>query len=123
MMSFSSTSDLAEYLELMKSNMGPETKTTLSMAVQQDTTGFISLRQYLINQGLRSFSDAELAEIVAEGLIYEPEDTIVPDIYLSSVLNAKREIEVSGKIYRYVEGGVLVYDNQVCESTEIDSVE
>lgn len=123
MMSFSSTSDLAEYLELMKSNMGPETKTTLSIAVQQDTTGFISLRQYLINQGLRSFSDAELAEIVAEGLIYEPEDTIVPDIYLSSVLNAKREIEVSGKIYRYVEGGVLVYDNQVCESTEIDSVE
>jgi hypothetical protein len=68
------------------------------------------LREFLTAQGLRQFTDTELAEIEAEGLIYEPEDENVTDPYFMSMLNKDREIQVGAKIYRYVNEGVIVYD-------------
>ncbi len=74
------------------------------------STDFTSLRQHLINQGLREFTDAELAEIMAKGLTYEPEDEIIIDPYLATILNQDREVLVNDKIYRYVDDGIVIYD-------------
>jgi len=70
---------------------------------------FVSLRQHLIDQGLREFTDEELREIIEEELVYEPEDSIIIDQYFASVLNQDREIQVSAWVYRYVDGGVIQY--------------
>lgn len=72
---------------------------------------------------MRYFTDAELAEITAEGLIYEPEDSIIVDPVFSSVLNDRREIQVADSIYRYINDGVLVYEaNQEIDEAKIDKI-
>lgn len=71
---------------------------------------FVSLRQHLIDQGLREFTDAELAEIVADSLEYEPEDSLIVDPYMTAILNGEREVQVGDKICRFVEDGMIMYD-------------
>ena len=46
----------------------------------------------------------------AEGLIYDPEDEIIADPYFCELLNPQREIEVDGKIYKYVKEGIFRCD-------------
>lgn len=79
-------------------------------ATRSGSSGFTSLRQSLIEQGLRNFTDAELAEISAEELIYEPEDEIIIDPYLAAILNQDREVQVGNSIIRYVDEGMFMYD-------------
>lgn len=71
---------------------------------------FVSLRQHLIDQGLREFTDAELAEIVADSLEYEPEDSLIVDPYMTAILNGEREVQVGDKICRFMEDGMIMYD-------------
>lgn len=82
------------------------------------STDFTSLRQHLIDQGLREFSDTELAEIVANKLTYEPEDDLIIDPYLATVLNQDREVQVGNSIYRYVDCGVIKYDASLAGSVD-----
>ncbi|MDR2911823.1 MAG: hypothetical protein LBV38_00765 [Alistipes sp.] len=104
-MVFSSQGELSNAITILQETDSfelPSTRTTNAV--------FLSLREHLTAQGLRQFSEAELAEIEAEGLIYEPEDELIIDPYFMSILNKDREIQVEGKIYRYVKEGVIVYD-------------
>ena len=71
------------------------------------TPDFVSLRQSLIEQGLRNFTDEELTIIQEEGLLYEPEDSLISDPYYCAVLNKDREIIVGNNYYRYVKDGVI----------------
>ncbi len=71
---------------------------------------FVSLRQHLIDQGLREFTDEELAEIIADSLTYEPEDSLIVDPYMMAMLDADREVQIGDKIYRYIDEGLLIYD-------------
>lgn len=71
---------------------------------------FVSLRQSLIDQGLGEFTDEELAEIIADSLVYEPEDSLIVDPYMMAMLDENREVQIGDKIYRFIEQGLLVYD-------------
>ena len=71
---------------------------------------FVSLRQHLLDQGLREFTDVELAEIAADSLEYEPEDSLIVDPYMTAILNGEREVQVGDKICRFVEDGMMMYD-------------
>lgn len=51
---------------------------------------FVSLREHLIEQGLQEFTDEQLAEIIADSLEYEPEDSLIVDPYLMAMLNEDR---------------------------------
>lgn len=70
---------------------------------------FVSLRQYLSEQGLKNLSDHELTEIRNESLEYEPEDNIVIDPYIANILNTEREVQIKGDIWRFIDNGVIVY--------------
>ncbi len=71
---------------------------------------FVSLRQHLIEQGLREFTDDELAQIIADSLEYEPEDSLIIDPYMMAVLNENREVQIGDKIFRYIDEGLLIYE-------------
>lgn len=85
---------------------------TRSGEVQTDDT-FVSLREHLIEQGLREFTDEELAEIIADSLEYDPEDSLIVDPYMMALLNENREVQIADKMYRYVDEGLLIYDAPV----------
>lgn len=55
---------------------------------------FTSLRESLVEQGLEDFTDEELADIRARGLIYEPEDELIKDPNLIVVLNQDRQVRI-----------------------------
>lgn len=88
---------------------------TRSGEVQTDDT-FVSLREHLIEQGLREFTDEELAEIIADSLEYDPEDSLIVDPYMMALLNENREVQIADKMYRYVDEGLLIYDAPVFDS-------
>lgn len=88
---------------------------TRSGEVQTDET-FVSLREHLIEQGLREFTDEELAEIIADSLEYDPEDSLIVDPYMMAMLNENREVQIADKMYRYVDEGLLIYDAPVFDS-------
>lgn len=71
---------------------------------------FVSLNSILEEKVLSSLTEQERSEVKAEGLVYEPEDSIINDPCMMAVLNANREIQVSDKIYRYVDNGLIIYD-------------
>ena len=64
----------------------------------------------MLDQGLREFTDVELAEIAADSLEYEPEDSLIVDPYMTAILNGEREVQVGDKICRFVEDGMMMYD-------------
>lgn len=118
--SLNSTNDLEQ---LLKTLAADESLTvTATPMTKSDTSDFVSLRQSLIDQGLRSFTDEELAMIQAEGLIYEPEDSLIKDPYLISVLNQDREIKIGQKIYRFIPKGVLVYEASSGDSVFVPEI-
>lgn len=79
---------------------------------------FVSLRQHLIEQGLREFTDAELAEIMADSLEYDPEDSLIVDPYMMALLNENREVQIADRIYRYINEGLLIYDAPIVNGGE-----
>lgn len=92
-------------------------------ATQAQVGEFKSLRQHLVDQGLQEFTDVELAEIIADSLEYEPEDSLIVDPYMTAVLNGDREVQVGDKICRFVDDGMLMYDaneKQLFEPTKIE---
>ena len=46
------------------------------------------------------------------------EDSIIVDPFLSSVLNAKREVQIGDKIYRYIRQGLVTYN-----ASEVDKID
>jgi hypothetical protein len=76
--------------------------------MSEDATSFISLLDSLKKKDLTHLtqSDWDIINSDDENLVYEPEDHIIYDTYLSSVLNTKREIQVGDFIYKYAEDGI-----------------
>lgn len=91
-------------------------------STRSGSAGFLSLYDALVEEKMASLSDEDKAEIAREGLVYEPEDDIICSPVFMSFLNQKREIEVEGKIYRYVSNGVIIYSDS-CQSDFIDSLD
>ncbi len=102
-MVFKSNEEIDVRIEQIKQNerLGLTTKAN---------SNFVSLNDYLREEALSSLTPEELAEVEAEGLIYDPEDEIIADPYFCELLNPKREIEVDGKIYKYVKEGIFRCD-------------
>ncbi len=110
---FNSTQDLSAVIEQLKLCEEPDIHALPATRVSNLTanpTDFTSLRQHLIEQGLRSFTDAELAEIVADSLEYDPTDSLIADPYWMAVLNENREVQVGDMVYKYIDEGVLIYN-------------
>lgn len=113
MLKFTSAEGFANIVEQLKMmdatdiKQLPRSRTSdIEIAPEQ----FISLRQSLIDQGLRSFTDAELTEIIQDSLEYEPEDSLIVDPYMMCLLNENREVQIDDHIYKYVDEGVVIYD-------------
>ena len=103
---FDSEYDLSQTVDALNNN--DSYSLALVPATKADNAeDFVSLRQSLIEKGLRQFSDEELRIIKQEGLEYEPIDSLITDPYLASVLNADREIIIKNKVFKFVEKGVL----------------
>ncbi len=102
-MVFASNDEIDARIEQIKQNerLGVATKAN---------SNFVSLNDYLREEALSSLTPEELAEVEAEGLIYDPEDEIIADPYFCELLNPQREIEVDGKIYKYVKEGIFRCD-------------
>lgn len=92
-------------------------------AVAGPVDGFVSLREHLIDQGLREFTDAELAEIIADSLEYEPEDDLIVDPYMTAILNGEREVQVGDKICRFVDEGMVMYDVADKEKFKVQDID
>ncbi len=104
---FNSSTELSQQIELLKE--ADKLGVNLSSLTKSINSNFVSLRQSLIDEGLSEFTDADLQEITNEELIYEPEDSIITDQYLASVLNSEREIMIGDKMYKYIEKGLVEY--------------
>ncbi len=125
---FSSAEDLNFAISAMKEtkNLDIRHNPMTRAAVAGPVDGFVSLREHLIDQGLREFSDAELAEIIADSLEYEPEDSLIVDPYMTAILNGEREVQVGDKICRFIDDGLVVYeanDKVLFDPNNIEKVE
>ena len=96
---FNSVDDLSSTISQMKERQAFDIKhLPATRAAAQALNGeFVSLRQHLLDQGLREFTDVELAEIAADSLEYEPEDSLIVDPYMTAIC-------------RFVEDGMMMYD-------------
>lgn len=56
------------------------------------------MNEFLIQIALDSLTEEELKQIQAEGLVYDPEDTLIADPNFCDLLNANREIVVGEKM-------------------------
>ncbi len=117
-LAFNSQDDLGSVVSFLR-----ETDTFELSSTRAVSRNFVSLRDKLITQGLREFTDAELAIIESEGLIYEPEDELIADPYFMAVLNEDREIQVgkSRGISLWMDGnrgGTQVQDVSISGSTQ-----
>lgn len=74
---------------------------------------FVSLREHLIEQGLQEFTEEQLAEIIADSLEYEPEDSLIVDPYLMAMLNEDRQVQIDNMIYQYIPEGLLIYPSPI----------
>lgn len=107
---FSSTEELASTISELKETGNFDIKSLARTRAVASAENFISLRQHLCEQGLREFTDAELAEIIRDSLEYEPEDSLIVDPYMTAVLNEDREVQVGTKICRFVNEGMVAYE-------------
>ncbi len=104
---FNSLNDFESAIEALKANNKLNVKS--HFVTRTDGSEYVSLRTHLVNQGLREFTDAELAMIEAEGLVYEPEDSLIADPYMCALLNQDREVIIGETVYQYVDKGLLEY--------------
>lgn len=105
-LSFNSEYDLSQMLEAIRLN--EVNRLNVMPMTKSGDPSFTSLRESLIEQGLREFTDEELAEIQARGLIYEPEDELIKDPSLIVVLNQDRQVKIGDNTYTFVPEGVVV---------------
>jgi len=116
-LNFNSEDDLANYVnQFKKAKNGVYTKAT------SDIPGFFSLWDSNREAVLSTLSPSEIAEAEREGLEYEPEDDIIVDPAFAKILNPKREVSIKGTTYRYIETGVIVYDESA-DMQLVDSVD
>lgn len=112
-LAFGSEEELAETLDAMQISetydIASYSIATRSAILAASGGRFFSLSDYLAEHTLQELSDAELSDITSEALEYEPEDSLIIDPYLASVLNKDREIQIGNKIHRFVEEGLLIY--------------
>lgn len=64
---------------------------------------FVSLWDRQVKDFYASLSDSEIADAERDGLVYEPEDDIIPDPVFAKIVNEKREVSVGGEVYRYTK--------------------
>ena len=109
---FSSKSDLKNQLaEISKTNDFSQVQKW--HLTKSSTEGeFVSLRDSLISEKLSKLSIDDINQMHVNGLILDPEDSIIADPYFISVLNKYRTIIVGNKAYRFVKNGVLVCDEK-----------
>lgn len=71
---------------------------------------FISLYDEGYERELGSLTPSEWEVINSDpdDLVYEPVDSIIPDVYLTSLMNTNREIQVDKTIYKYTEDGIYM---------------
>lgn len=125
MLKFTTSESFANIVEQMKMldvtdiRQLPRSRTT---EVEIDPEAFVSLRQSLIDQGLREFTDEELTEIMLDSLEYEPEDSLIVDPYMMCLLNEDREVQVDNKIYKYINDGVIIYDALTPKKFDVTAV-
>ena len=105
MMAFGTADELNAYAEAI--NGQQSSVSTKSMPTK--FSGFISLWDKQVSDFYSTLSEQDLAEAQSEGLVYEPEDEIIPDPVFAKIVNDKREVAVGGEIYRYTKNGVLIY--------------
>lgn len=101
-MRFNSSEEVQSLLDQMQNGDYSNAKTK---AYKSDN--FLSLNEFLIQTALDSLTEEELKQIQAEGLVYDPEDTLIADPNFCDLLNANREIVVGEKVYKYIQEGVL----------------
>lgn len=106
-LSFSSEDELARYAE----SISDEYETLPTKA--RDKNGFWSLWDEEQAQFLSTLTRTDLLKAKKEGLVFEPEDSIIPNPTFAKILNPKREVIVGGKTYRFVETGVIIYGPKV----------
>ncbi len=103
---FSSEENLSQIVNAL--SLHDEYELNILPATKADSPeDFVSLRQLLIDEGLKGLSPKELLIAQREGLIYEPIDSLIVDPYFCAVLNKDREIIINDKAYRFVKDGML----------------
>lgn len=106
---FRTSEDLNMFAETLNGNYsGIQTR---SMTTVPD--GFVSLWDKQINDFYSTLSKEQIVEVEKAGLIYEPEDDIIPDPIFAKIVNDKREVSVGGEIFRYTKYGVIIYSPEI----------
>lgn len=116
-LAFTSEQELQDFLDnintdvmnLKKGNVANMLKSTsVKTLAAENGKEFISLLDSIRNNDLKDLSPENWNEINSdeEELVYIPEDSLILDPSFASVLNYKREIQVSSTVYRYMEEGI-----------------
>ena len=111
-MSFSSAEQLQRFMDDFSQG-----KVSIETNTRSESGDFISLWDYNKSKDLSELSLEDISAAEADGLEYEPEDEIIADPFFTKILNDKRELKVDGKTYRYVNNGLIAYDNTVDPSS------
>lgn len=116
-LSFSSEDELSEYVRDIDNCNLPSTR--------QTTSNFRSLWQVEYEEFMNSLDSKTLTILSDCDLTYEPEDELILDPSFAKILNAKREVKLADKVYRYVREGVLIYQeglsDEYIESLDLSS--
>lgn len=104
MLQFSNANELQTCIEEINDEKFITTK-----AGNDLSEGFLSLKDYLTEVQLSNLTKQEVETYEKDGLIFEPEDSLIVDMGLMSVLNKDREVKIGQNIYKYIPEGLIVY--------------
>lgn len=127
---FDQLSDVEEYISLFtdpvasfRANSIAQTRSAMSLK-QSGTTKFVSLLEEEQQKILSTLSEEQLKEINDENLVYIPEDSIIFDSRIASIVNSKREIQIGYNIYKYtIDGEYIVNEKNEHLLSKIDNNE
>lgn len=90
--------------KLKKGNKSP----VLELRALPKPAEFISLFDVVCDGDLAHLttSDWNIINSDPENLVYEPEDGIISDAYLASLVNADREVQIDDNIFKYTANGI-----------------
>ena len=99
---------------LKKLGIEQETPKMSLRALQLPQKEFISLYDENYEKDLKGLSPSDWAVINSDPdkPVYVPEDQLIEDVYLTSVLNVNREIQVDKTVYKFTEAGIYMVDVQ-----------
>ncbi|MDR0768844.1 MAG: hypothetical protein LBE71_02920 [Dysgonamonadaceae bacterium] len=114
---FESRKHLQDVLDRMKTEMNISDLTSERLLnninfradkVLDTELAFVSLfdEKYKSDLAHLTESDWQIINSDPENLVYEPEDEIIADTYLTSLVNAHREIQIGDRIYTFTFNGV-----------------